>query len=308
MNAALRLEGVDKSYGLLRKYKALDGLTFSVPRGSICGLIGPNGAGKTTTFSVLCGFLPADSGVVDVLGEGPFDPMRHKGRVGVLPQDADIGLRQTPRELLEHLGRLQGLPAAEARSEGARLLEQLNLGPRAGHPLATLSHGMRRRVAVAMALIGSPELVLLDEPTSGLDPRQNQDLRALLFGLKGRCTLVISSHVLAELELLCDYVVMVDRGRCVRAGRTEEVTAQRQQEVWTLGPGTFDLEPLRSRLPGHTFSLDGAELSHEAPVDVDLDETSVVIAGEIARQALPLRGLRRGHSLERAFLGGTEGS
>lgn len=304
MSYALRLEGVTKTYGLVKKFAALDGLSFSVPKGSICGLVGPNGAGKTTTFSVISGFLPPDAGTVDILGEGPFDPQRLKGRLGVLPQDADIGLRHTPREFLEHLGRLQGLSMQVAKAEAARLLQQLGLSDRADHRLSSLSHGMRRRVAVATALIGDPELVVLDEPTSGLDPKQVQVLRAFLAGQRGARTLLISSHNLAELELICDYVVFLNDGKCTREGPTAEITGRGQIVAWCLGPVALDLAPLMEALPEHGFYRDGEELVHEAPGAADLDAASLIIAGELVRQGVPIRGVRRGHSLERAFLSG----
>src|SRR5690606_2211243 len=153
-----------------RGNKALDGLSFRVPRGVIAGLVGPNGAGKTTCFAAAAGYVRVDRGSVDLLGGGPFDAARHSGRLGVLPQDAELPLQHAPRELLEHLGRLQGIPAPAARAEADRLIAIVRLSDRARHRIVSLSHGMRRRVAVATALIGNPELVLLDEPTSGLDP------------------------------------------------------------------------------------------------------------------------------------------
>ncbi len=228
---ALTIVGLDKRFG---KRKALDALTFSVPAGSICGLIGPNGAGKTTTMSIIAGFLTADSGTVDLLGMGPYDPARHAGRVGILPQDAELPVASTPRQLLNVWGRLQGVPGSRIKAVVDDVLTLVLLGDRADARIATLSHGMRRRVTVASALLGNPDFVLLDEPTSGLDPAQARHLRDALASLRGRTTVLVSSHNLAELESLCDRVVVIDHGRCVREGSMDVVTGSDREVTVTL--------------------------------------------------------------------------
>lgn len=301
MTDALVFDAVVKRYGR-RAAPALDGMSFRVPRGTVTGFVGPNGAGKTTAFSVVSGFLPPDAGRVDLLGEGPFDPWRFKGRIGVLPQDAELPDRHTPVELLEHLGRLQGLSAGVARREAALRLEQLLLGDKAHARIGTLSHGMRRRVAVASALVGQPELVLLDEPTSGLDPVQARSLRDLLRGLGGRQTVVISSHNLLELEQICDWVVMVARGRCLRQGSVGEVTGAGEVVSWELGPGALDLEALAASLGGCRVRQDGHTLEVVVPPGADLDAVSLVVVRALAASGVPLRGLRKGVSLEERFV------
>lgn len=296
---ALRLEGVSKQYGRGGK-KALAGLSCRFPAGSICGLVGPNGAGKTTAFSVVSGYLQPDQGTVDILGQGSFSAYQLKGRLGVLPQDAALSDRHTPRELLMHLGRLQGLSAHAAGDETARILEIVRLDDRVNNRISTLSHGMRRRVAVASALVGSPELVLLDEPLAGLDPVQAHSLRDALKGLRGVQTLVISSHNLAELERMCDWVVMMADGRCLREGTLAEVTGQTSRVEWDVG-SDVPLERLRSALPGHTLSMDGGTLIQEAP-DGALDKSSIEIMRVLADVGIAVREVRRGVSLEQRFI------
>ncbi len=299
---ALSLDGVHKQYG--RGKKALAGLTCRFPSGSICGLVGPNGAGKTTAFSVVSGYLQPDAGSIDILGGGPFSSYRLKGRLGVLPQDAALSDRHTPRELLVHCGRLQGLGATASRDEAARILEVVRLGDRVDNRISTLSHGMRRRVAVASALMGSPELVLLDEPLAGLDPVQAHSLRDALKGLRGVQTLVISSHNLAELERMCDWVVMLANGHCVQEGTLADVTGQTQRVEWHVN-GDVPLERLRSALPGHTLSMDGGKLIQEAP-DGTLDKSSIEIMRVLADVGVSVREVRRGVSLERRFIDETK--
>lgn len=299
MSDALVFQGVVKTFGPAR---ALDGLDFRVPTGSVCGFVGPNGAGKTTAFSVVSGFLPPDDGTVDILGTGGFDPWTLKGRLGVLPQDAELPDRHTPRELLRHLGRLQGLSRAEAVREADAKLALVGLGDRADHAIRTLSHGMRRRVAVASALVGDPELVLLDEPLAGLDPVQARALRDALAALRGIRTLVVSSHDLHELERLCDWVVMLDHGRCVQQGTIAAVTGRAERVVFELGGPIFDPAPLAARLPDHGVSVEGTALRVTVPAGGDLDQATLVVMESLLAARVPIHGVRRGTSLEDAFV------
>jgi ABC-2 type transport system ATP-binding protein len=302
---ALKLEGLRKRYRRRGPW-ALDGLSCEFPRGSICGLVGPNGAGKTTLFSVVCGFLPPDEGTVDILGGGPFEWGRLKGRLGVLPQDAAIGGRLTCRDFLSYLGGLQGLSGGRLTRAVGLALDDVQLGGRANDRTGSLSHGMRRRLASAAALLGEPELVLLDEPMAGLDPAQGRSLREVLLRRRGRSTLIVSSHDLSELERLCDRVVLVHAGKLVREGTVEEVTGRGSQTRWTLGPGQVPIEELRRRLDGHQLTLRGDALLHEAPPGADLDAASVVIAGALAEAGVAIRAVQRGASLEERFLAETE--
>ncbi len=294
---ALTLTNVTKKYGTKT---ALDDLSLTIPRGVICGFVGPNGAGKTTSFSVISGFVQPTSGTVDILGTGSFDPYVLKGRLGVLPQDAELSDRHTPYELLVHLARLDGMPAASARQEATRLLGLVRLSDRANDRISSLSHGMRRRVAVASALLGNPELVLLDEPMAGLDPVQGASLRNSLKELAGVQTLVVSSHNLYELERLCDWVIMLDAGRLIAQGSMAEVTGQAERLEWDLAEGTIPLNALRDALPDDEFMLEGQTLRHSTPGN--LDESSLVVMRILTDAKIAVRGLRRGVGLEERFI------
>jgi ABC-type multidrug transport system ATPase subunit len=300
----LRFTDVRKHFGARQ---ALGGLSLEVPRGTFFGLIGPNGAGKTTAFSLACGFLQPDTGQVEILGGRGFHPMRLKGRLAAMPQDAALG-RET--RCLEHLlffGRLQGLPASTVRLQAEKALDEVGLSDRKQAKVKTLSHGMLRRLAVAQALLGDPELVLLDEPTSGLDPRHAHELRELLRRAHGAGrTLVVSSHNLHELESLCDHVAFIDRGVVVTAGRTDTVTGRGQEIEIDLGDGPAPIEALRRALPDETISwaedqrlvrVIFAPAAHRQAEDV-IGAALRVLLAEGARIA----GVRRGTSLERRFL------
>ncbi len=304
MKNALSFSDVTKRYSRNAR-PALDNLSCQFPTGAISGLLGPNGAGKTTAFSLVGGFLSADSGEMRILGDTGFDPWRLKGHLGLLPQDAELPDRHTPSELLDHLARLQGMSGADAGNEARRLCELVNLDDRAHDRIASLSHGMRRRVAVASALIGTPKLVLLDEPTAGLDPVQAASLRAALGRMRGKLTMVVSSHNIDEIEKLADHVVMMDRGKCVRQGSMGDVTGSSQLVHWQLGEGNVPLEELNVALPGHTLTVKGRVLTVEAGEDADLDATSVIIMAKLAAAGVALRGVKRGESLEQSFLNQT---
>jgi ABC-type multidrug transport system ATPase subunit len=301
---ALRFSQVRKRFGAI---EALRGLDLEVPRGSLFGLIGPNGAGKTTAFSIACGFLSPDAGEVSILDTGPFHPHRLKGRMTALPQDAFLGAETRCLEHLEYYGRLQGMSAPEARRQGERLLDEVGLGERRQAKARTLSHGMLRRLTVAQALLGEPELILLDEPTSGLDPRHAHELRELLRRTRrdGR-TLVISSHNLPELEALCDHVAFIDHGILRAAGATDAVTGKGQEVEIELEATESALDSLRAALAGDTVTWDeGARL-----VRIVFEPGEGRAAEDVIGQALRLLldagarigGVRRGTSLERKFL------
>lgn len=306
MTDALRFDGVSKTFGARR---ALDALSFHIPRGSLAGFIGPNGAGKTTAFGVVGGFLEQDEGEIEVLGLDAFDPNALRGRLGVLPQDADLPPRHTAHEFLVHLALLQGMSWADAVVEAETRLSQVNLMERCRERIQALSHGMRRRVAVASALLGTPELVLLDEPMAGLDPVQAAGVRDVLQAMQGEATMVVSSHDLYELERICDWVVMVDRGTLVRQGSVSDVTEQRRQATWSLAAGDLKLDVLRNHLPNWEVTAaqvaEGQQMMLRAPTDADLDAASVIVMQHLIACGIGVRGLQQGSTLEASFVAST---
>ena len=194
---------------------ALDRLSLSLECGASIGLVGPNGAGKTTFLSLLCGFLRAASGSLRVLGEPPGSPGLNS-RIGILPQDIPL-LKGIPvGAQLALFARLHSFTARASRREGDRVLAMLDIAGLGGQFPETLSFGQRKRVTLAQALLGRPELLLLDEPTSGLDPLAAAQVRGLIQGMRRDHSLIVSSHNLDEIRDLCDEIVIIDRGRLVR--------------------------------------------------------------------------------------------
>lgn len=190
---------------------ALSNVSFEIESGEPVGLVGPNGAGKTTLLSILSGFLRPTSGTVKLFGHKP-GASDLSGKVAALPQDARLDPAFTIGEQLAFYARLQGFNSQEAKFEAIRALDSVALKDSLHEKPTTLSHGMGKRVAIAQALIGNPELILLDEPTAGLDPVNTRNIRSIISDLSPQTTFIISSHDLAELGRLCQQILLLENG------------------------------------------------------------------------------------------------
>jgi ABC-type multidrug transport system ATPase subunit len=300
MSTALAFRDVRKRFD---STIALAGMTFEVPRGTITGLVGPNGAGKTTCFSVAAGLLKADAGAIDVLGAGAFDPARSSGKLGLLPQDALLPAGTRVRDELVYCCRLQGMSPAQAERESDRLLDVVELRERARSRIGDLSHGMKRRVGVAQALLGSPELILLDEPTNGLDPHLVAQMRDTLREQRQRhgSTLVVSSHVLGELELLCDHVIFVEAGQVTTSGSMRQVTGQ-DTTARVLLAAPVSLELLQAKLSGTRCSFEESWLRVVAPGSTDAVQLNRRVLSALLELDAGIIEVRTGDSLEDTYL------
>jgi len=269
VNEAIVTRALVKRYG---RNAALDGFTLAVPLGSITGLVGRNGAGKTTWMMTVAGFVRPNSGEVNILGRGAFDAAVHAGRFSILPQDSELPNEGRVRSLLVGYGRLQGLSAKDAAKSADELIAAFNLSAKANSSIRALSHGMRKRVAVAQAFLGSPEVVMLDEPLSGLDPVEADRLRAFILSRRGKCTIVVSSHQLDDIERLCTHVAFVADGKVSRMETLRALTSDTGRIAYTLKTKPTDLAAIAVACPGVALSDEGdavvasfgAELSVEA--------------------------------------------
>ena len=302
MTPLIECRGLVKRFGATR---ALDGLDLAVEPGAPVALVGPNGAGKTTLFSVLCGFLPARTGSVRVLGLPPGHPGL-RGRLAALPQDAALDPHRAVGAQLAHFARLQGMGRAAARAEAARALELVGMADAAGSRPGALSHGMGKRVALAQALLGTPELVLLDEPTAGVDPPNVRVIHAIVAELAGTTGFLVSSHNLDELERLTDRVVYLERGRVSargelanRAGADDArlgVTLERGPDPDEVGAALGSLAAVVAVAPGTR----GASWSLEVR---DVDRATAEVVALCAARGWRWRALARGRSLEERLYG-----
>jgi len=226
VTAAIEFAEVAKVYKRVfgeERVQALNGVSFSVAAGEVCGFLGPNGAGKTTSIGILMGFLFPDAGEVRVLEYPPGD-IRAKAQIGFLPENfAFYRFLTGPKLLALHLA-LSGRRVADPAALIAGLMAQVNLAGYESLRIARYSRGMVQRLGIAQALIGDPQLLVFDEPTSGLDPAGRKEVLDLVHTLKhaGK-TVFLSSHILPEVEQICDRVIIIDRGRLVRAGRMDEI-------------------------------------------------------------------------------------
>lgn len=223
------------------------------------GLVGSNGAGKTTTLGIVAGLIRPDRGCCRVLGPGPFDPCRQSGRMGLLPQDAQVPRAARVSGLLAFYARLQGMAETNIPAAVEKVLERVQLCDRGRAAFHTLSHGMKRRVLIAQAFLGDPELILLDEPLSGLDPRAMVRVRELMALRRGDQTVLISSHNLHEMERLCDRVAFIENGKCLRQDAMDAVTHRLQVIRYDLAPcdaSRVDCDRLRALLPEAEICLE----------------------------------------------------
>lgn len=208
------------------RVQAVDGVSLRVPAGEVYGLLGPNGAGKTTTLRILATLLRPDRGQVTIDGvDALTDPVGARARMSYVPAEAGLPARLSPLEAVELFGHIQGV--AQARERAAALLESLGAGPYLRRECGSLSTGMKRRVVLARALVHEPRVLLLDEPTDGLDVQGRREVLGLVRRLaeEGRAV-VLSSHIMGEVEKVCDRAGIIDRGRRVAEGSLDALRAQ----------------------------------------------------------------------------------
>ncbi|HEX5292354.1 MAG TPA: ABC transporter ATP-binding protein [Streptosporangiaceae bacterium] len=219
---AVVVRGLHKSFG---HKEAVAGIDLEIAAGSLAGLVGPNGAGKTTSLSMMTGLLRPDAGQIVIGGRDVWaDPPAAKAIMGVVPAEVRLFERLSGEEMLEYAGRLRGLPAGQARSRAAELLDLLDLAGEAKRLVADYSTGMRKKIALGCALIHNPPVLFLDEPLEGVDPVSADVIRRLLtrYAASGS-TVLFSSHVMELVEQVCDHVSIIDRGQIVASGTTAEV-------------------------------------------------------------------------------------
>jgi ABC-2 type transport system ATP-binding protein len=226
----LKADNLQKYYG---KRLALRGLSFSLKAGRVMGFLGPNGAGKTTAIRILTTILEADSGYFFVDGIGSEYPEKIRSRIGVLPESLGFPKQITAVDFLMYFGQLYGWSTSEARRHAVALLEEVGLQQRARSLVGTYSRGMRQRLGIARALINDPAVVFLDEPTLGLDPRGQQELLALVrkIAKERNAGVILCSHLLTEIEGVCDDVVILNLGQIVARGSVAEVIGRVEKNM-----------------------------------------------------------------------------
>ena len=303
----IEVSHLTKRYG---SHLALDDLSFTIPEGQIYGLLGPNGAGKSTTMNILTGCLAATSGRVRIDGVDIFeDPMAAKKHLGYLPELPPLYMDRTPEEYLRFVARAKGI--GEVRGELERVMALTQITDVKDRLIRNLSKGYRQRVGIAQAILGDPDIIILDEPTVGLDPRQITEIRELIQKLGENKTVILSSHILSEVQAVCDSILILSRGKLVACdtpdnlerlltgGTALELEADTQPER---------LEKLLGNLPGVTGLTVGETAGKHAWARLetgkeDLETLSKAVFFRLCEEKLPLLRLTPAKaSLEDIFL------
>lgn len=219
----IEVSHLTKQYG---NHLAVDDVSFTVADGQICGLLGPNGAGKSTIMNILTGYLSATSGQVAVAGHPlPEEADAAKACVGYLPEQPPLYPEMTVQEYLTFAAELKGVKKAERKEQVCRAARRTGLEAVLPRLIRSLSKGYKQRVGIAQALLGSPRLIILDEPTVGLDPAQVIEIRKLIRELGRAHTVILSSHILSEVQAVCQQILILSKGHLAAAGSLEELTA-----------------------------------------------------------------------------------
>jgi ABC-2 type transport system ATP-binding protein len=221
MPALIEAEGLVKSFGMLR---AVDGISLQVQRGEVLGFLGPNGAGKSTTMKMITGFLEPDVGTARIAGRDVQQNGKEaKSRLGYLPEGAPAYGEMTPRAFLRFIAELRGFRGGDIASRVARAVDRTGLGSVMDQTIETLSKGYKRRVGLAQAILHDPQVLIMDEPTDGLDPNQKHLVRNLIIEMAREKAIIVSTHILEEVEAVCTRAVIINRGRIVADGTAEQL-------------------------------------------------------------------------------------
>lgn len=296
------VEGLTKYYG---RIPAIEDVSFSVEKGEIIGFLGPNGAGKTTTMRILTGFSPATRGTARIAG---FDiatqPIEVKRRVGYLPENVPLYGEMLVRKFLKYVADVKAVPKGQVKSEVGRVMELCGLGHMANRLVKNMSRGYRQRVGLAQALIGDPPVLIMDEPTVGLDPQQIVEIRQMIKDLAQDHTVLLSTHILPEVSMVCERVLIIHQGRLVAQDTLKDLVEGNQQAEFLLVVHGPELEVARALKSVPGVAKVKARVGHEYIVV----GTGPDLAGEALAKAVVGTGFGLGRleartrSLEEIFM------
>ena len=243
----IQVQGLTKHYGAIQ---AVQDLSFSAEEGDILGFLGPNGAGKSTTMRMLTGYTPPTSGVASVAGFDVYtQSMDLRRSVGYLPESTPLYTDMTVKSYLGFMANLKGVKSSRKKSSIDTAIDETGLGHVSHRLICNLSKGYRQRVGLAQALVGDPKVLILDEPTVGLDPAQNQEIRSLIRSMRGHRTVLISTHILPEVSMTCNKVIIINRGQIQASGSPENLVSALGETLEARALiGTKDPEPVRKAI------------------------------------------------------------
>ena len=300
----IEVRNLVKRYG---NHEAVSDLSFTIEKGRIYGFLGPNGAGKSTTMNIITGCLAATSGEVKIGGEDIFEsPEKAKKKIGYLPEIPPLYTDMTPWEYLSMVAKLKKIPAAQRREEIARVAEKTGITDVMHRLIRNLSKGYKQRVGIAQAILGNPEIIILDEPTVGLDPAQIIEIRDLIRELGDDHTVILSSHILTEVNQVCDHVMIIAHGKMVASDTPENLRSRfAGEDMLRLTLPTEDASEWLAQLPGVTGVNqqpgDGG-VCYTLSVAQGADVRRSVFDACVAHDAAILEMVRQRGSLEDVFM------
>ncbi len=254
----IELKNVTKKYN---NFKAVDDISFKIEEGEIVGFLGPNGAGKSTTMSMITGYIEPTKGKIIVNGYDIDQKAKQaKRQIGYMPENVPLYTELTVKEFISYMADLKLVKRKDKKSEIERVLNQTGLNEVKSKLIRNLSRGYRQRVSLAGALVGNPPILILDEPTVGLDPKQVTEIRNLIKSLKEKHTILISSHILSEINQMCNKIIIINKGKIVKVDKTENIESETlssnsdkkellitvEEETTTLSDITKKLKPIKS--------------------------------------------------------------
>jgi ABC-2 type transport system ATP-binding protein len=293
----IEVEQLSKTYGPIR---AIEDVSFVVEKGEILGFLGPNGAGKSTTMRILTCFMPPTSGTARIAGYDIFaDSLQVRRRLGYVPENAPLYTDMPVVSFLKFAAEVKGLSRRERLRQVGQVMDDCGIKDVQHRYIDKLSKGYRQRVALAQALLGNPDVLILDEPTIGLDPRQIIDIRQLIKGLAGQKTVILSTHILPEVSMTCQRVIIINRGRLVAVDTPENLTTKLQTSSRLLvrveGPATEVVRALGAVAGVQTVKEDGSGPGHVVTCIIESKKDRDVrkdVAATVVRQNWGLLELR----------------
>lgn len=304
----IQVENVTKRYG---QHLAVDQMSFTVNNGDVLGFLGPNGAGKSTMMNIITGYISATSGSVKVNGLDILEsPLEVKQKIGYLPETPPLYPEMTVREYLNFVSEVKRIPKPSKRENLERIIDLVKINDVWSRLIKNLSKGYKQRIGLAQALIGNPELLILDEPTVGLDPKQIIEIRNLIKELGQKHTIILSSHILSEVSMVCGRIIIINKGQIVASDTPENLskslTASSKLALRVAGPGESITQLLR-KIPGiKYFEMQGVmepgtiDLLVEAEKDVDIRRPIFTTLSQANYPLLMMRSLDL--TLEEVFL------
>lgn len=300
----IEVRGISKQYGAI---VALDDVSFHVNEGEVVGFLGPNGAGKSTMMRILTGFMPATRGTAKVAGLYVEDnPVEVKRNVGYVPENVPLYPEMVVQSYLKYVATIKGVARNQLVAETDRVMEMCGLSDMARRVIQNLSKGYRQRVGLAQALIGDPPVLILDEPTVGLDPKQIIEIRNTIRGLASKHTVLLSTHILPEVSMLCERVLIIDRGRIVIEDTMENLSGAAAKGAWELeldGPAEQASRAIAS-LPG-VKRADASDRLIIIDADAAGNPLPAIIEAASATGGTVRRVVPRTRTLEEAFIKAT---